>query len=147
MQRRKHRSIQPLRTSAGSDFTQPISEEELEKRKKEMNRLVDEALKPGSEVLAFLSVTTISEMGDFLEYIFGLMEKPDRNERIERLLNKITDHISEATPGAVITALRSTYYHRDQYKSSWVRLLKSAKANFGERENVDVDSLLTGLHA
>lgn len=150
MQGRKHRSNKSSGIHADSEhcFDRPISEEDLEKRKKEIDRLVGDALKPGSKISTrFLSVTTSSEMGEFIEYIFGLMEKSDRNETIGGLLNYIAIHISKATPQAVMTALRSTFHYRDQYKPSWLGLLESARKHFANRADVDVDSLLTGLHA
>ena len=76
------------------------------------------------------------------------MDRPEnRKQAIGSMLDEMSEHISKATPESVITALRTTYYHRGQYKSSWVRLLKSAREDFAKREDVDVDSLLTGLHA
>lgn len=150
MQRQKHRSNQPPGGDAGSEhsFDRSISGEEKRRRKELAERLVGKARNPGSKKSTrFLKVTTSNEMGEFIEHIFGLMEEEDRNETIGRLLNDITSHISEATPQAVMTALRSTFHYRDQYKSSWLGLLESARKNFGNRTDVDVDSLLTGLHA
>lgn len=151
MQGRKHhfKKSQGSNADAGHSFAQPISYKELERKKKEIieMRVGDKLNSETEELTRFLKVTTSSEMGEFIEYIFGLMEKSDRNETIGGLLNYIAIHISEATPQAVMTALRSTFHYRDQYKPSWLGLLESARKDFANRAGVDVDSLLTGLHA
>jgi hypothetical protein len=102
-----------------------------------------------SQTSDFYSVTTISEMGKFYCHILGLMEGAERirARNVSLMLNEISDHISEATPEAVVTALRTTYYHRAQYQPAWDQLLESAQEHFENREGVDVNSLLTGLHA
>lgn len=151
MQGRKHRFKKPrgINADAGHSFAPPISGGGLKKKREEIiERLVGDKLNSETEESTrFLEVTTSSEMGEFIEYIFGLMEKSDRNETIGGLLNYIAIHISKATPQAVMTALRSTFHYRDQYKPSWLGLLESARKHFANRADVDVDSLLTGLHA
>lgn len=96
-------------------------------------------------MLRFISITQTEEISKFIKYLFNIMKRRGFEKNIQTLLSESKTLLPYATPEAIITILRTTYYFRDKFLSAWSSLRDGAIKEF-EKRGANVKELFIGLN-